>query len=410
MSVDVDQQQNIEALSTLWSGEGVLDDKDRLTCPLARFVTLGVVPGDLVDLKSTSGNGLVKVLQVEGEETLTIEDLNEALSYTGTTEGPFEVKVQRIIDKPCPMCQKLGRPKESDHLHCVRCQAERPLNDKGGHCQACIKWARQELVQHLRFEMEFPLFRGKVKVKLHARSVTECDSMQEWQDRMLLDNPKLSTNFVLENSAKAALAIALDDDGYGAKPSDLVNEGTPDDPYVRLPIMMKHFKGMSDAYYKALLTSLHRLDTLVEDACVYKIDAKYTEEQLMELAERLALKRPDEEVTGAITLFDGLEVLTFRVASTEEIEEAEQFTEAFIQGNRGKMLDGRGVFVKALARLACIFMEDSKAGFDGSTPFAEKLGYLMTLPMPLYYLYLAAGRIWMQRVREASEPEVLGNS
>ena len=411
------------ALVTLWEGQGIINVKDTVFAPLGRFVSAGVQTGDTVILKDVADPAVVEtteVIQVDGEDRLFVKpNPLTATSYqmadgTTVTTGTRELMVQvvRPVAKPCPVCKADGVVAESDHLHCPRCKAHKPVDEKGlpadgrTHCIDCVQRAREMLAKSNHFQETVPMFGGKLPVTVHARTVQECDFMQEWQDRLIIETPQATTQWVLDESSRAALALGLDDDGKGNCPRNMV-AGTTDDPSVRIPLICRMFKDYNAGVYRAMLAALDRLDSLVEDACVYRIEEEPTEEELLVLADALATS--EGEVRGTVSIWDGLEVITFAAPSQSELDEANSFAEAIIQANKGKILDGRARFLITLARLAANFRGDSKQHFDEEATFDERLNYLFTLPMPMYYLYIHAGNAFNKRVARASELDVLGN-
>lgn len=394
----------------LWQGDGVINERDLITCPLGQFMSKGVQVGDRVELTTAEGASYsTVVLQVESEESLTVGEVaREPLVAPGGSTVLPTVKVSRLVKEPCPICREAGEVAATDHFHCMWCRTKRVPDERVANCPTCIAEMRAKLIQSNQVVERFEVLRGKRTIVLHGRSVSESDSIQEVQDQSIILNPKLSMFFYSEDAAKLALAYALDDDGTGKNPAMLVQEGTPTEATVRLPIMIKHFRGMNDAYYKAILRCLHRLDTLIEDACIERIEDPSTDEDILELAEQLATSI--EEVTGEVSIFGGRETLVFAAPSRELVDEANAFAEQFIQANQGKCLKGRERFIYGLARFVAYFRADSKAIYGSDSGFNERIAYVMSLPMPLYYLYLSAAGVWQRRLNRASEVTTLGNS
>lgn len=419
----------MSTLTSIWEGQGSVEVKDTLRCPLGRFLTLGVRPGDTVLVALQSKPGEVEattVIQVDSEDSLFVRatPLTGAWAQDeagGSTVGPREliVAVQRELTSVCPVCAKGGHVSEANHVHCPRCKTKRKLvmsddgktwetEDGKSHCEECVTKVREQLIKSNDYVESMTIFGGKRTVTVHARTVRECDYMQEWQDRMIIEQPQATTQWVLDESARMALGLALDDDGAQTCPRSLVPEGEHDDPYIRLPLISRHFKNYNSAVYRAMLQALDRLDSLIEDACADRITDDQDDQAILELADALATS--DTEVVGNVTIWGGLEMLRFAAPSQADLDEANAFAEAMIQANKGRILDGRSRFLIALARLAAGFRGDGKRSFDEHDDFNDRLNYLFGIPMPMYYLYIQAGNVFNRRVAKASELEVLGNS
>lgn len=424
-------------LSLLWQGDGELKGDDTLLAPMALFIARGVVPGDAVELTSPAGKQMmVEVLAVSTDDALIVHatpgpDQVEAVLPV----GPVSIRVLRRMDRPCPVCERKGVVKELiaarvgeevtlTHLHCSWCEAEMSADHGTINCEGCMATVRERLLRdHTDLDQEMKLFGGKRVIKVRPRTVEDGDAIQSFQDAMVLGNPGLSTQYVLNETKKAALALTLEDDGQGKKPSDLVT-ATDMTPRQRVLLMGKHFKGMNQGYYNALLSALGRYEALIEDACRYRIDETYPEEELLILSEAIATS--PTPVTGTVSLWDGAETLEFVVPTTDQLEEADAMAETIIQENKDHMMEGRAKFIIAWCRTACHFKGDSKVTFKEETTYIpgpdgkpvpytvngleERMQYIGTLPIALYYLYLSASNVWQRRVARASDVEVVGKS
>jgi len=407
-------------------GEALLDLKDRLVSPTARFHTLGAQAGDLVDLIGPSGQHAAgRILRVVSETTLVIEGQPEmgfgALFGGDPREDGVgdEIVVQctvvRLVAEPCRHCEEQGVPAESDHRHCLSCRERIPLarDTRYANCDVCIRGMRARLVAGNAIDQEYAMFNGKLKVKVHARTAEEGDFVQEWQDHFQRELGGRTTAYFLDEVAKACLAVVLDDDGNGNRPMAVVED--PDlDAKIAVALAMKFFKDQRESRYKLTLSCMSRLDKLVEEACFYRIVEKDTKQQVEALAEQLCTSTGP--VTGEVELWDGMERVTFWDPTKELSDEADGYAEtmiaAYLASSRGvlHMSDARKTFTKTVCRLACRFVGDSKVSYQPTGDFKQRLGYLLSLPLPLYYLYMTAANVWDRRVLRAGSPEVVGNS
>lgn len=404
---------NLVNMSYIWDGDGVTDDRDVLTCPMARFTLIGARRGDVVEL--TRGNITVRcaVLKVMSDESLVFQSIDrtqeseQSPGIASIPPGDVGVVLTRRVEKPCAQCPK-GSPRELDHLHCAGCNTVVEYNESGiVNCDECINSMIAQLCMSTHVSREVPLFKGKKTISIHARTVSECDSIQEWQDSIIIDNRTISTQYVLDESKKASVAFAVDDDGNGNNPRQLLDEADKDiKPAERVNLMMKHFKGHPVAYFNAIMTAVGQLDSVVEDACKYAIKDAPTEEELMLLGEQIAIG--PYPVLGKVGVWDDKITLTFTSPMLEAVEDANAFAENFIQAHKDKMLEGRAKYIFGLAMLAVHFRGDHMRQFKEDSTFGDRLNYLLTLPMALYYLYLAAGNIWQHRVHKASGADILG--
>ena len=415
----MDQRMQVRSMLVA-EGEGVLDLKDRLSCSLGRFYTLGARQGDGVRLTTPDGKEAYgRVLQVASDTTLVLDGLPEVgfVSLFGGGDQVFvKAEVLRLVGDTCGVCELAGKTAESDHRHCLMCNAEMAIAPEGApllaNCDDCIKAAREKLLRTNTIARDFSLFGGKLKVSVHSRTIEEGDFIQEWQDQFKRELGGRTTAFFFDEVAKSALAIVLDNDGEGGRPMAIAPEDM--DAKQAVPLAMKHFKDFPESRYKLTLSCMSRIDKLVEEACFYRIEDKSTKDELMELAEQLATSKAP--VTGVVKLWDGLEALTFCDPKKERADEADAFAELIIANYRQhggpgaqEMSDARKTFTKSVCRLAAKFVGDSKGRFTPETPFQERLTYLMTLPIPLYYLYIAAVNVWDARVVKAGSVEVVGN-
>lgn len=404
-------------------GEALLDTKDRLTSPTARFHTLGVQAGDLAQMVGPSGKQMVgRVLRVVSETTLLVD---------GQTEGGFgplfagaegdedqalvQLTVVRLVTESCRICEQAGIPSEADHRHCLNCKDKVPTarDARLANCDKCIGVMRQRLKSGNRIDQAYALFSGKLNVIVHSRTTEEGDFVQEWQDHLQRELGGRTTAFFIDEVARACLAIVLDDAGDGDRPSALIPSEDVD-PKVAVSLAMKFFKDVPESRYKLTLSCMSRLDKLVEEACFYRIPEKDTPQDLERLAELLCTSK--DPVVGAIDLWDGLETVRFWDPSKEISDAADSYGEqmiaAYVANSRGlvHMSDARKTFMKTICRLSARFVGDSKQSFDPRADFTARLAYLLTLPIPLYYLYVQAANVWDRRILRAGSPEVVGNS
>jgi hypothetical protein len=415
LPVNAHNQQSIKL--TIWAGEGALSEDDLVTCPLARFRTLGIRSGDIAVLKAMDYDSDIKqttVLQVEGEDYLRVG----SSALPGPDGGPavFPLRVMmgimREVMDPCPVCQGEGKAEPSDHGHCLQCRVKTPADGQGSHCDACVLLARQALVKSNVFTQESTLLRGKLKAVLKAKTVGDHDKGIEWQDHLLIaggyDAP---SQYVIDLTAKAMLALAIVDDGNGSSPSALVDKEAKLSSGQEIEVMMKAFATMPDAVYRVLLSRMHRIDTLVEDACRGVVIPEPTEEEVLELADRIFTSK-GQPIYGRIPLWDGLETVTVVDPPHEALQKADDWASEFIKSCRedGGILEGRARDIAAQAKVAACFRGDSKASFDENSDFMERLAYVQSLPKAVYYLYLNISGHWKTRCFKATEPDTLGNS
>ena len=82
----MDQRMQVRSMLVA-EGEGVLDLKDRLSCSLGRFYTLGARQGDGVRLTTPDGKEAYgRVLQVASDTTLVLDGLPDAVREVRTRE------------------------------------------------------------------------------------------------------------------------------------------------------------------------------------------------------------------------------------------------------------------------------------------------------------------------------------
>jgi hypothetical protein len=339
-----------------------------------------------------------------------LEGSEQTSGLSDMPPGDVEVILSRVLDDPCPVCDEAEAPRELDHVHCPGCNAVVVFNSAGIiNCQACIDKMIDRLAVGVHIEETVPIFGGKRTIVIHSRTVGECDEIQEWQDALMSANANLTTQYVLDETKKVAVAVAVDDDGQGAAPRDLCATLPPEaTPIDRITVMSKHFKSHPAAYFNAILVQVGKLDSLMEDACKYAIKDVPTETQLMILGEQVAIG--PYPVLGKVALWGGKVNLTFTSPSLEALDDANAFAENFIQAHKKRMFEGRAKFIVSMASLAAHFRGDHITRFDEDSTFDERLNYLLTIPMPLYYLYLAGGNVWQLRLNKSSEAEVLKNS
>ena len=403
-------------MSEMWRGEGVSDDRDVLLCPAARFIVAGVRRGDVLDMSRGEVSVRAAVIQVVGEESLMFQVLgrpNESEQSSGLSDmppGEVTVVLSRVLEDPCQTCDKLFAPREQDHIHCPGCNAVVPFNPAGIiNCPACIEGMIQRLIGGVHVENTVPIFNGKRTITIHAKTVGESDEIQEWQDAVMSANKNFTTQYILDETKKAAVAIAVNDDGHGKSPRDLCATLPPEaTPIDRITVMMKHFKSFPAAYFNAVMVQVGQLDALLEDACKYAIKDEPSEEELMVLGEQVAIG--PYPVLGRVSLWDGKVQITFTSPSLEAIDDANAFAENFIQAHKSRMFEGRAKFIVSFARLVAHFRGDHMTRFGEDSTFDERLDYLMSIPMSLYYLYLAAGNVWQHRLNKSSETSILGKS
>lgn len=388
-------------MAPLWEGEGLIEkDNDVLTCTLARFVLTGVKSGDLVGLTSDGEERLYRILQAPNDDQL---------QYDGDVKaGVYKVRVLREVNEPCEVCKKLGHLKEATHLHCNTCRAEVAINDERRvNCIKCILEMRKRLARGGSIVTSMSLFGGKKTIVIHARTVAEGDQIQEFQDRMIKQNPDMTLGFVLDESRKAAVAMSLDNDGDGRSPRDMIVKPGEVQAADQVAIMMKHFRGMSAPYYNAIHSAVGMHDSLLDDACRDRVNDDVTEDDLLRLSEDLALNRQPTE--GTVSVWGDEITLIFAAPSTDDIDDGNAFAENFIRSSRETILDVRAKFIVALARLAVYFRGDNTVRFDSDSTFEERINHLLALPINLFYVYQDACLVWQRRLARASEVEVLGN-
>jgi len=395
----------------LWVGSGMVTSDGRLLLVGADLYALGVTTDDRttllaasapVEKRSDEGEWTcAKILQVNSAQELQLGDVS--------IHGEVFVRIERAVLVPCGVCARKGQARETDHRHCVRCEAEIATEVARAHCDPCVAWGRKRILADGAFAAEFKLMAGRLTAKLRVRTVEDSDAIQEWQERLAREVPAASFPWKATETNKRALAFTVLDDGKGGCPRSRLVPGGPTGLCEQLDVMVTHFKGMQEFHYQALATALLHLDTLAQEACQGKIDEEFSDEDAKALVEQMCTVPDGEEFTGIVRALDGDLELVFASPTTDALDKANELAEGILQAGYGEMSGDRVTLIVGLFRFAAFFRGDNRVRFGPTSSLKERLDYLKGLPLSLYYHYLRACEAWDRKVRKANNLEMVGN-
>jgi hypothetical protein len=403
-------------LKKVWSGIGQMLDDETLSGVDATFQKHRLEPSDVILLKRAGDPPLefgVQLLRVVTETELQVLPQSGEDLATFVDE-PLEITVMREVNQPCATCVQAGLVAESDHRHCLwtnqRLHRDHPHYYSDGARQAVVKLLRE------KGDVEQTVRMGHSRtVTLRCLTYQENDLILEWNDH--LEDKGTNEDLQAQLLGQGRLALALRDDGQGRSPlaSLKPEEGTLAS-HARMPLLLSFFKHVPDVYVLSLVAAVGRLEGLVAEVCAEALeDDDLTEDDKLRLCDALITAGPTSApVLGEVKVFDKASPLVFQAQSNEEISRVAQWiaeTQRKLEvEHSARFTVHRKRNFDALVYLASNFVADERRQFDPrKSTLEERVTYLASLPMPLFYMYVRAASLFRQRCNAATEMSVVGN-
>jgi hypothetical protein len=403
-------------LKKVWSGVGQMLDAETLSGVDATFEKHVLTPADVLVLKVAGDPPRefgVQLLRVIDDSTLQVapqsgEDLGQL------ENEPLELTVLREVQQPCTVCAQAGLVAESDHQHCMwtnqRLHKDYPYFYSESARQLAVSLLRDkgDAVQSVRMG-------HNREVTLRCLTYQENDLLLEWADYLTSKNT--AEELVAQLLGQGRLALALINDGAGRSPlKSLKPEEHAAKSQDRLPLLLSFFKHLPDVYVLSLVAAVGRLEGLVAEVCAEDLnDEDFSQDERLHLCDALITAGPQSPpILGEVKLFNKTSPVVFQALSNDETSRVSQW---LVEMQRKLEVEQAVTFsvhrkrnFDALVYLAANFVADARKQFDPrKSTLEERVSYLATLPMPLFYMYVRAASLFRQRCNAATEMSVVGN-